>query len=166
MAQKIELKFSPKGEVFAILGPNGAGKTTLIKIMCSLITPTSGTALINGYDVVKDEDRIKSLVGLVIGEERSFYWRLSGRENLEFFGVLHNLSLREGGIPKEYHRGPLITSEFRSLRSLVDLIVLEKSRDLCIHEIPPLACLVSRSLRSLETFCMSLRDILVPINNN
>ena len=84
-----------KGEVLAILGPNGAGKTTLIKIMCSLITPTSGTALINGYDVVKDEDKIKSLVGLVIGEERSFYWRLTGRENLEFFGVLHNLSLHE-----------------------------------------------------------------------
>jgi ABC-2 type transport system ATP-binding protein len=84
-----------KGEVFAILGPNGAGKTTLIKIMCSLISPTSGTALINGYDVIKDECTIKSLVGLVIGEERSFYWRLTGMENLEFFGVLHNLSLSE-----------------------------------------------------------------------
>ena len=84
-----------KGEIFAVLGPNGAGKTTLIKILCSLITPTSGTALINGYDVIKDEDKIKSLIGLVIGEERSFYWRLTGRENLEFFGVLHNLSLRE-----------------------------------------------------------------------
>ena len=87
-----------KGEIFAILGPNGAGKTTLIKIMCSLITPTSGTARINGYDVVKDEHKIKSLVGLVIGEERSFYWRLTGRENLEFFGVLHNLPLRQ--VPK------------------------------------------------------------------
>jgi ABC-2 type transport system ATP-binding protein len=84
-----------KGEIFAILGPNGAGKTTLIKILCSLITPTSGTARIHGYDVVKDEDKIKSLIGLLIGEERSFYWRLTGRENLEFFGVLHNLSFRQ-----------------------------------------------------------------------
>jgi len=84
-----------KGEIFATLGPNGTGKTTLIKILCSLIIPTSGTAFINGYDVVKNEHKIKSLVGLVIGEERSFYWRLTGRENLEFFGVLHNLPLRQ-----------------------------------------------------------------------
>lgn len=91
---QVNLKIT-KGEIFAVLGPNGAGKTTLIKILCSLITPTSGTALINGYHVVKNEDKIKSLVGLVIGEERSFYWRLTGRENLEFFGVLYNLSLRQ-----------------------------------------------------------------------
>ncbi|MDY7032100.1 MAG: ABC transporter ATP-binding protein [Thermodesulfobacteriota bacterium] len=91
---KLNLRIK-KGEIFAVLGPNGAGKTTLIKIMCSLITPSSGTALIHGYDVVKDETKIKSLVGLVIGEERSFYWRLTGRENLEFFGVLNNLSLQQ-----------------------------------------------------------------------
>ena len=91
---KLNLRIK-KGEIFALLGPNGAGKTTLIKIMCTLITPSSGTALIHGYDVVKEETKIKSLVGLVIGEERSFYWRLTGRENLEFFGVLNNLSLRQ-----------------------------------------------------------------------
>ena len=91
---KLNLRIK-KGEIFAVLGPNGAGKTTLIKIMCSLITPSSGTALIHGYDVVKDETKIKSLAGLVIGEERSFYWRLTGRENLEFFGVLNNLSLQQ-----------------------------------------------------------------------
>lgn len=91
---QVNLKIK-KGEIFAVLGPNGAGKTTLIKVLCSLITPTSGTASINGYDVVRHEDKIKSMVGLVIGEERSFYWRLTGRENLEFFGVLYNVPLRQ-----------------------------------------------------------------------
>lgn len=81
----------PRGKLFGLIGPNGAGKTTLIKILCTLILPTSGEALIDGHDVTKYDARVRSSIGLVSGEERSFYWRLTGRQNLEFFAVLYNL---------------------------------------------------------------------------
>jgi len=84
-----------EGELFGLLGPNGAGKTTLIKLLCTLIAPTAGTARVNGYDL-QEEEKIKASVGLVTGDERSFYWRLSGRQNLEFFASLHGLSPRQG----------------------------------------------------------------------
>lgn len=83
-----------EGELFGLLGPNRAGKTTLIKLLCTLIAPTSGTARVNGYDL-REEEKIKASVGLVTGDERSFYWRLSGRQNLEFFASLHGLSSRQ-----------------------------------------------------------------------
>jgi len=79
-----------KGEVFGILGPNGAGKTTLIKILCTLILPTAGSARINGFDLEKESGRVRESIGLVTTDERSFYWRLTGRQNLEFFASLHN----------------------------------------------------------------------------
>lgn len=79
-----------KGEVFGILGPNGAGKTTLIKILCTLILPTGGEARVNGFDVEKESGRVRESIGLVTTDERSFYWRLTGRQNLEFFASLHN----------------------------------------------------------------------------
>ena len=81
-----------EGELFGILGPNGAGKTTLIKVLCTLILPDDGTAYVNGYDVVEDEEKVKASIGLVTSEERSFYWRLTGRKNLEFFASLHIFS--------------------------------------------------------------------------
>jgi ABC-2 type transport system ATP-binding protein len=84
-----------KGELFGILGPNGAGKTTLIKLLCTLLLPTEGTAQICGHDIVKEEAQVKELIALVTGEERSFYWRLTGRQNLQFFAALYNLSKSE-----------------------------------------------------------------------
>lgn len=80
-----------EGEFFGLLGPNGAGKTTLIKLLCCLILPDAGSARIFDHDVVKEEQIVKNLVGLVSSEERSFYWRLTGRENLEFFSSLYHL---------------------------------------------------------------------------
>jgi ABC-2 type transport system ATP-binding protein len=80
-----------EGEFFGLLGPNGAGKTTLIKMLCCLVLPTSGTARVLGHDVVKEESAVKKLVGLVSAEERSFYWRLSGRENLKFYASLYHI---------------------------------------------------------------------------
>ncbi|MDF0591431.1 ABC transporter ATP-binding protein [Candidatus Methanocrinis natronophilus] len=85
-----------EGEVFGLLGPNGAGKTTLIKILCTLVLPTAGAAKVNGYDVVKESGRVRESIGLVTTDERSFYWRLTGRQNLEFFGSLHNFSTDDG----------------------------------------------------------------------
>ena len=82
----------PKGEIFGLLGPNGAGKTTLVKMLSTLVTPTSGAALVGSYNL-SQERSIKASIGLVTSDERSFYWRLSGFENLRFFSSLH-------GIPK------------------------------------------------------------------
>ncbi|HJW88439.1 MAG TPA: ABC transporter ATP-binding protein, partial [Dehalococcoidia bacterium] len=81
-----------EGELFGLLGPNGSGKTTLMKLLCTLILPTSGKATVFGHDVVRDEQKVKEMVGLVSAEERSFFWRLTGRENMEFFGALYRLS--------------------------------------------------------------------------
>lgn len=81
-----------EGEIFGIIGPNGAGKTTLLKILSTLILPDGGSVKIDGFDVVKDADAVKSRVGLLAGEfTRSFYWRLSGRNNLKFFANLKNM---------------------------------------------------------------------------
>lgn len=78
-------------EFFCILGQNGAGKTTLIKILCGLVIPTSGDLFINGYDMLKNSERAKNCIGLVTGDERSFYWRLTGKENMDFFAVLYGI---------------------------------------------------------------------------
>ena len=80
-----------QGEVFGLLGPNGAGKTTLIKTLCTLLLPNEGTASVNGYDIVKEEREVKKCIGYVVNDERSFYWRLTGRQNLGFFAMLNNL---------------------------------------------------------------------------
>jgi ABC-2 type transport system ATP-binding protein len=87
----VDLKIE-EGEFFGLLGPNGAGKTTLIKLLCCLVIPSSGMAQIFGHDILKEEQAVKNLLGLVSSEERSFFWRLTGRENLQFFASLYHLS--------------------------------------------------------------------------
>ncbi len=79
-----------RGELFGLLGPNGAGKTTLIKMLCTLILPTAGHARVMGHDL-NDEGAIKQSVGLVVSDERSFYWRLTARKNLIFFAAMVGL---------------------------------------------------------------------------
>jgi ABC-2 type transport system ATP-binding protein len=81
------------GEIFGLLGPNGAGKTTLLKIMSCLVLPDRGRAVVGGEDVVH-EGKVKPKIGLVHTDERSFYWRLSGRENLDFFSRLYDVPRR------------------------------------------------------------------------
>lgn len=79
------------GRVLALVGSNGAGKTTLLKILSTLIIPSSGRALICGEDVTAAPRQIRKKIGFVSSEERSFYWRLTGRQNLKFFAFLHNM---------------------------------------------------------------------------
>jgi len=80
-----------EGELFGLLGPNGAGKTTLVKMLCTLILPSEGSARVCGKDVVTETAAVKPLIGLVDCQERSFFWRLSGRQNLRFFAALYGL---------------------------------------------------------------------------
>ena len=80
-----------QGEVLGLLGANGAGKTTLINILCTLLIPTSGTARLGGLDVVANPQLARRQVGLVTSNERSFYWRLTGRQNLRFFADLYHV---------------------------------------------------------------------------
>jgi ABC-2 type transport system ATP-binding protein len=83
-----------QGEIFGLMGPNGAGKTTLLKILTTLLLPSSGEAYVSGYSI-REEDKVKGSIGVISSEERSFYWRLTGRENLRFFATLHNLNPSE-----------------------------------------------------------------------
>lgn len=80
------------GEIFGLIGRNGAGKTTLSKIIATLVQPTSGTVSVGGFDSVKDEVKVRSLIGLATAEERSFYWRLSCERNLLFFARLYGMN--------------------------------------------------------------------------
>lgn len=77
------------GEIFGLLGPNGAGKTTLIKCLTTLLLPTSGTAWINGYNLQKEENKVRASLGCMLMGERGLYWKLTGRENLDYFGALY-----------------------------------------------------------------------------
>jgi ABC-2 type transport system ATP-binding protein len=80
-----------QGEIFGLIGRNGAGKTTLTKIVATLVQPTSGSVSVNGYDSVRDDQRVRRQIGLAGAEERSFYWRLTGDQNLLFFARLYGM---------------------------------------------------------------------------
>jgi ABC-2 type transport system ATP-binding protein len=79
------------GERVAFLGPNGAGKTTLFKLIGGLLLPSRGEIIVNGFNTLSGNIPARNSVGIVMNEERSFYWRLTGRQNLEFFGSLENI---------------------------------------------------------------------------
>jgi len=105
-----DLSFEVKsGELFGLLGPNGAGKSTTINIMTGLLHQTSGTAIIGGYDVRSNPQKIREMIG-VCPQEPAFYPYLTGRENVEFFGNLH-------GMPKD-----LLKQRTDKLLELVGLV--------------------------------------------
>jgi len=79
------------GETFGLLGPNGAGKTTTVRLLNCIIKPTSGTAAVNGYDILKDEREVKRVTGL-LAESPGLYEKLSAYEFLEFMGALYDVS--------------------------------------------------------------------------
>ena len=80
-----------EGEVFGLLGPNGAGKTTLIKCLTTLLLPTSGKAWVNGFSVLDEEDSVRASIGCMLMGDRGLYWKLTGRENLDYFGALYHV---------------------------------------------------------------------------
>lgn len=84
-----------RGEVVGLLGPNGAGKTTTVKIISTLLLPDEGEAFVEGYSVVKEASEVRKRIGLLLSVEKGFYGKLTGRENLEYFGALYGLGGRE-----------------------------------------------------------------------
>jgi ABC-2 type transport system ATP-binding protein len=91
----VDLEVEP-GEYFGLLGPNGAGKTTLIKILTTLLLPTSGTARIAGFDVVTETAKIRRVINMVAGGEQSGYGLLTLREQLWMFSQFYGLPQRDG----------------------------------------------------------------------
>jgi ABC-type multidrug transport system ATPase subunit len=81
----------PLGGITALVGRNGAGKSTLIRILATAVRPDGGRASVCGHDVADDDAAVRRHIGLTLGEDRSFFWRLSGWQNLEFFGRLYGV---------------------------------------------------------------------------
>jgi ABC-2 type transport system ATP-binding protein len=104
--------------VFGLLGPNGAGKTTLIKIICGLVLPDAGSVRVLGLDVETKGRDARRRLGVVYGDERSFFWRLSLRENLRFYAALY-------GVPRGLQEG--------RIDSLIRVVDLEAAADQRMH---------------------------------
>jgi ABC-2 type transport system ATP-binding protein len=81
----------PRGQVLGILGPNGAGKTTLLEILATIITPDSGRVTVCGHDLVSDADAVRRASAYCPSSPHTFYPRLTGTQNLEFFASLHGI---------------------------------------------------------------------------
>lgn len=96
------------GEIFGLLGPNGAGKSTTLNMLCTILPPTSGTAIVNGYDVRREPAMVRQSIGIVF-QDPSLDDRLTGRENLELHAVLY-------GIPRDEAR-----KRIDNMLSIVDL---------------------------------------------
>ncbi|MBN1110125.1 MAG: ABC transporter ATP-binding protein [Methanomassiliicoccales archaeon] len=106
------------GEIFGMLGPNGAGKTTTIKMLSTLLTPTSGKATVLGLDVVKDSMKLRPRINLVSGGERGLYFRLTGKQNLEFFSDMYH-------VPRE--------KRTKRVKELLDLVGLTDSAEVRVE---------------------------------
>ncbi len=103
----------PRNTVYGVLGPNGAGKSTLISMLCTILPPTSGTAIVNGYDIVKEANDVRRSIGIVF-QTRALDNILTGREHLEMHAALY-------GVPKDIRE--------ERIEDVLELIALGKKAD-------------------------------------
>lgn len=109
-----------RGEIFGLLGPNGAGKTTLIRILATLLLPTSGSAFVEGYDVVKEDAKVREIINVVSGGERAGYGITTVRENLWYFTQLYGYGWRDG---------------WRRVDELVELLEIEEYANVRLNKL-------------------------------
>ena len=106
-----------EGEIFGLLGPNGAGKTTLISMLCTILRPTSGTAKVNDFDIVKEEDKVRKSIGIVF-QDSSLDNRLTGMENIELHASLY-------GVPKNERK--------KRIKEVLELVGLEDKANILVR---------------------------------
>ncbi len=111
-----------EGTTFALVGENGAGKSTLLRILSTLLVPTTGRALVAGFDVERQSAQVRRRIGYHSGADFGFYGRLTGRENLEFFGAMSGLSAeatreRIAELTEHLGLGPALDRQTRTLSS-------------------------------------------------
>jgi ABC-2 type transport system ATP-binding protein len=109
-----------RGEIFGLLGPNGAGKSTTIKMLTTLLHPTSGSAKICGYDVVKERDKVRRCIGIVF-QDRSVDRRLTGRQNLDFHARMYSMSKEE---------------REKKIEEVLDLLELKGKENVPLSDVP------------------------------
>jgi ABC-type multidrug transport system ATPase subunit len=151
-----------EGEALALLGANGAGKSTLLRILATLLLPTRGAARIAGYDAVRQPREVRRRLGYHAGTDHGFYARLTGRENLKFFGRLNHLSSAAASerITKLASQFRLVEVLDRQVRTLSSGTVqrLSLARSL-VHQ--PSVLLLDEPTRSLDAIAaMEFRRFL------
>ena len=109
----------PQGIVFGLLGPNGAGKTTTVRILSTLLTPTTGSARVLGFDVDRQAREVRPHIGLILGGDRGYYHRLTAKENLRYFAALNRMNPGEAS---------------RRADELLDLVSLGPDKDRKVEE--------------------------------
>lgn len=167
VVDSITLKL-PKGQFMALLGPNGAGKTTLIKMLVTLLLPTSGTAKVNGFDIVKEPAQVRASIGHMHGETggRSLYWRLTGRDNLRFFSFMQDVPVKVGkeridalldyfGLSKDADRGVKEYSTGMKVRLMLARTLLHN---------PPILLLDEPTIGLDAEGAVATRDFLKTLN--
>jgi ABC-2 type transport system ATP-binding protein len=137
------------GSIHGLIGPNGSGKSTLLRILATIVLPTSGHAWVRGVDVVASPLAARKAVGFSTGEERSLYWRLTGRQNLEFYAALYHLHEPAARIGEVFERLGLSRDADRPVSSYSQGMARRLSLARAMLHRPPIL-LLDEPVRSLD----------------